>query len=163
RVRAPGRVAVPGSPALGGDRALGSRPCVLRVVRRPAQLLHRFGLRPPGRRPDPTLLAGGLPRHRQGHPEVPHRVLARPPDCRRYESGLANEYGNLASRTIAMVQRYRDGVVPAVERDPVLEEDLAGLPQEVAALMDRAEPTLALEHIWRRVRRLNRYVEERAP
>jgi methionyl-tRNA synthetase len=81
----------------------------------------------------------------------------------RYESELANEYGNLASRTLAMVQRYRDGVVPAVDRDPELEAELEGLPQEVAALMDRAEPTQALEHIWRRVRRLNRYVEERAP
>jgi methionyl-tRNA synthetase len=81
----------------------------------------------------------------------------------RYESELANEYGNLASRTIAMVQRYRDGVVPAVATDPVLDADLEGLPQEVAALMDRAEPTQALEHIWQRVRRLNRYVEEQAP
>jgi methionyl-tRNA synthetase len=81
----------------------------------------------------------------------------------RYEAELANEYGNLASRTIAMVRRYRDGVVPAVSRDPVLETELEGLPQEVAALMDRAEPTVALEHIWRRVRRLNRYVEETAP
>jgi methionyl-tRNA synthetase len=81
----------------------------------------------------------------------------------RYESELANEYGNLASRTIAMVRRYRDGVVPDGARDPALEEELAGLPQEVAALMDRAEPTQALEHIWRRVRRLNRYVEEQAP
>jgi methionyl-tRNA synthetase len=81
----------------------------------------------------------------------------------RYESELANEYGNLASRTIAMVQRYRDGAIPAVDRDPALEEEFAGLPQEVAALMDRAEPTVALERIWQRVRRLNRYVEERAP
>jgi methionyl-tRNA synthetase len=81
----------------------------------------------------------------------------------RYDAELANEFGNLASRTLAMVQRYRDGVVPAVARDPALDEDLEGLPQEVAALMDRAEPTQALEHIWQRVRRLNRYVEERAP
>ena len=81
----------------------------------------------------------------------------------RYDAELANEFGNLASRTIAMVQRYRDGVVPAVHRDPVLDADLEGLPQEVAALMDRAEPTLALERIWQRVRRLNRYVEEQAP
>jgi methionyl-tRNA synthetase len=81
----------------------------------------------------------------------------------RYDSELANEYGNLASRTIAMVKRYRDGVVPAVERDPALESELAGLPQEVAALMDRAEPTRALDRIWQRVRRLNRYVEEQAP
>jgi methionyl-tRNA synthetase len=81
----------------------------------------------------------------------------------RYESELANEFGNLASRTIAMVQRYRDGVVPAAARDPALEPEFDGLPQEVAALMDRAEPTVALERIWQRVRRLNRYVEERAP
>ena len=33
----------------------------------------------------------------------------------RYESELANEYGNLASRTIAMIHRYRDGVVPDVD------------------------------------------------
>jgi methionyl-tRNA synthetase len=81
----------------------------------------------------------------------------------RYETELANEYGNLASRTIAMVQRYRDGVVPAVDTDPELDAELEGLPQEVAALMDRAEVTQALDHIWRRVRRLNRYVEEQAP
>jgi methionyl-tRNA synthetase len=81
----------------------------------------------------------------------------------RYDTELANEYGNLASRTIAMVQRYRDGVVPAVATDPALDSDLQGLPAEVAALMDRAEPTQALDHIWQRVRRLNRYVEERAP
>jgi methionyl-tRNA synthetase len=81
----------------------------------------------------------------------------------RYDAELANEYGNLASRTIAMVKRYRDGVVPDGARDPALEEEFAGLPQEVAALMDRAQPTQALDHIWRRVRRLNRYVEERAP
>jgi methionyl-tRNA synthetase len=81
----------------------------------------------------------------------------------RYDTELANEFGNLASRTIAMVQRYRDGVVPAVDRDPALDAELEGLPQEIAALMDRAEVTEALEHIWRRVRRLNRYVEEQAP
>ena len=81
----------------------------------------------------------------------------------RYETELANEFGNLASRTIAMVQRYRDGVAPEVERDPALESEFEGLPGDVAALMDRAEPTLALDRIWQRVRRLNRYVEERAP
>jgi methionyl-tRNA synthetase len=81
----------------------------------------------------------------------------------RYDAELANEYGNLASRTIAMIVRYRDGVVPGVARDPALEAELEGLPREVAALMDRAEPTQALDRIWQRVRRLNRYVEERAP
>jgi methionyl-tRNA synthetase len=81
----------------------------------------------------------------------------------RYDAELANEYGNLASRTIAMVSRYRDGAVPAVATDPVLAADFAELPARVAALLDRAEATQALELIWQRVRRLNRYVEERAP
>jgi methionyl-tRNA synthetase len=81
----------------------------------------------------------------------------------RYESELANEYGNLASRTLAMVRRYRDGVVPDVDTDPVLAADYAGLPERVAELLDRVEVTQALELIWQRVRRCNRYVEERAP
>jgi methionyl-tRNA synthetase len=81
----------------------------------------------------------------------------------RYEAELANEYGNLASRTIAMVRRYRDGVVPEVDTDPELAQDFEGLPERLAELLDGAEVTQALELIWRRVRRSNRYVEERAP
>ena len=81
----------------------------------------------------------------------------------RYESELANDYGNLASRTLAMLSRYRDGVVPAVATDPELAGDFAGICDEVAAALDRADPSQALEAIWQRVRRLNRYVEQRAP
>jgi methionyl-tRNA synthetase len=82
---------------------------------------------------------------------------------KRYESELANEYGNLASRTIAMIQRYRDGVIPEAPTDPVLAREFEVLPAEVSVVLDRAEPTRALDLIWDRVRRLNRYVEERAP
>jgi methionyl-tRNA synthetase len=81
----------------------------------------------------------------------------------RYESELANEYGNLASRTLAMVRRYRDRVLPVAPLDPELAGDFQGLAEEVGALLDRAELTQALDAIWQRVRRLNRYVEERAP
>jgi methionyl-tRNA synthetase len=80
----------------------------------------------------------------------------------RYETELANEYGNLASRVIAMVHRYRDGAVPRAELDPVLEPELA-IAQDVADAVDRADLSGALEQIWRAVRRLNRYVEEQAP
>jgi len=81
----------------------------------------------------------------------------------RYESELANEYGNLASRTLAMIRRYRDGTVPDVPTDPQLAGEFAGLPERVSDLLSRAEVTTALEEIWQRVRRCNRYVEERAP
>jgi methionyl-tRNA synthetase len=81
----------------------------------------------------------------------------------RYDAELANEFGNLASRTIAMLQRYRNGVIPAVRTDDLLSREFDVLPAEVAVVLERAEPTRALELIWQRVRRLNRYVEERAP
>ncbi len=81
----------------------------------------------------------------------------------RYESELANELGNLASRTIAMLVRYRDGAVPAIEVDPLLTADFEGLAARVSELLDGAELTGALDEIWERVRRLNRYVEEQAP
>src|ERR1700682_287806 len=81
----------------------------------------------------------------------------------RYESELANELGNLASRTIAMIERYRDGVLSSGAIDPILSADFEGLRERVSAHFDRAELTLALDEIWQRVRRLNRYVEEQAP
>ena len=81
----------------------------------------------------------------------------------RYESELANDYGNLASRTLAMIERYRDGVVPEADVDPELAKDFDGLVEDVCALLDNAEVTQALESIWERVRRLNRYVGDRAP
>jgi methionyl-tRNA synthetase len=81
----------------------------------------------------------------------------------RYEAELANEYGNLASRSIAMIRRYRDGILPEVDTDPALATEFEGLPERISDLLDRAEVTTALEEIWQRVRRCNRYVEERAP
>jgi methionyl-tRNA synthetase len=81
----------------------------------------------------------------------------------RYDSELANDLGNLASRSIGMLTRYRDGAVSAGAMDPALAGDFDGLRERVGAHIDRAELHLALEEIWRLVRRLNRYVEEQAP
>jgi methionyl-tRNA synthetase len=81
----------------------------------------------------------------------------------RYESELANDLGNLASRVTAMVTRYRDGNVPGVELDPELAAEIDGATTAVCELLDRADLSGALDAIWQRVRRLNRYVEERAP
>ncbi len=81
----------------------------------------------------------------------------------RYDTELANEYGNLASRTIAMIARYADGVVPARAIDPELADEFGRLAPEVADRFDRFELTQALDLIWHSVRRLNRYVEEQKP
>ena len=82
----------------------------------------------------------------------------------RYETELANDYGNLASRMLAMVERYRDGAVPARRgrRRARPRTSRASSPR-FSELLDRAELTQALEEAWKLVRRLNRYVEETRP
>jgi len=80
-----------------------------------------------------------------------------------YASELANDFGNLASRTTAMVHRYREGTVPAAQLDADLAAEIDATTGEISALLDCADLTGALEAIWLRVRRLNRYVEEHAP
>ncbi len=82
---------------------------------------------------------------------------------RRYTSELADELGNLASRTTAMLVRYRDGEVPATAMDPVLAPEFDGLAAELSERLDVADLSGALDGVWQRVRRLNRYVEESAP
>lgn len=82
----------------------------------------------------------------------------------RYETELANELGNLASRTFGMVGRYRDGVVPAAPLDQALAGGpFSGFRAGVEERLDRVELTAALEYVWERIRALNRYVEQEAP
>ncbi len=81
----------------------------------------------------------------------------------RYETELANEFGNLANRALAMTERYRDGQVPEANVDAAIAGDFEGAPDRVRDLLDGAQLTQALEEIWKLVRRLNQYVEETRP
>ena len=81
----------------------------------------------------------------------------------RYTTELANEYGNLASRTLAMIARYREGVVPSAEPPPALVDDFDGLVERVRDRFDATEVSAALDEAWRLVRRLNRFVQDEAP
>jgi methionyl-tRNA synthetase len=82
----------------------------------------------------------------------------------RYETELVNDFGNLASRVLAMVDRYRAGTVPDGSAvDAVLAEDFEGVVKRFSRLLDRAELSRALEMAWQLVRRLNRFVEETQP
>jgi methionyl-tRNA synthetase len=81
----------------------------------------------------------------------------------RYTTELANEYGNLASRTVAMVSRYRDGVVPAAAPPDALRSDFEGVDARVRERFDATDVTGALDEVWRLVRRLNQYVQDEAP
>jgi methionyl-tRNA synthetase len=81
----------------------------------------------------------------------------------RYNSELANEYGNLASRSLAMIARYRDGTVPEAAADSELAGELSGVDERVAEKLDASDVSGALEEIWTAVRRLNRYVQDEEP
>jgi methionyl-tRNA synthetase len=81
----------------------------------------------------------------------------------RYTSELANEYGNLANRTLAMIGRYRDGGVPDAEPPAALVELFDGASDRLCTRFDAVEVTAALEEAWRLVRALNRFVQDQAP
>ena len=81
----------------------------------------------------------------------------------RYTAELANELGNLASRSLPLIERYRSGVVPEAEPPSALSEAFAGAADSVAERFDAVDVSGALEETWKLVRLLNRYVQDEAP
>jgi len=80
----------------------------------------------------------------------------------RYNADLANAWGNLASRTIAMVEKYRAAIVPTSVANEIDAADAADLALYDAAMQDNL-PNRALEHVWATVARGNEYVDRQAP
>ena len=81
----------------------------------------------------------------------------------RYERELANDLGNLVSRTTALVARYRDGSVEYNSVESRLAPAIDRVARDVPTLIDRWELTPALEVAWNLVRALNRHVEQTKP
>jgi methionyl-tRNA synthetase len=88
----------------------------------------------------------------------------------RYNSDLANDFGNLASRVLTMIVRYLDGTVPEApagsERKPAdeaLEESFYGAVDAMRRSVADVAPHEALKSAWAFVRKANSYVEEVAP
>ena len=85
----------------------------------------------------------------------------------RYNADLANELGNLVSRSCSMLHRYRGGVVPREYTAGDRERELQKLAAEVADRVRQGylaiQPSAALEATWSLVKRANRYVEETKP
>ena len=79
----------------------------------------------------------------------------------RYEAELANGLGNLINRSISMINRYRDGVVPS--RSNELEPEAKAATEKVRSLLEANHLQGALLEIWSLVSRANQYVEQTAP
>ncbi len=81
----------------------------------------------------------------------------------RYNSDLANDLGNLVSRTLTMIERYAGGAVPSQGHDDGFKELVAAASREVANSLDNLQFHRALQEIWTVVDRANRYIETSAP
>jgi methionyl-tRNA synthetase len=81
----------------------------------------------------------------------------------RYQGELANDFGNLVSRTTAMIARYRDGHIPPAVEHTSLAAPIEAVQRDVPAQLDAFDVTAAAETIWVLVRALNKHVETTRP
>jgi methionyl-tRNA synthetase len=82
----------------------------------------------------------------------------------RYNADLANAFGNLASRTISMVELYCGGIVPRGERNEIDDADAKDLEAYHASIGPRGFLLHdALKAVWQTIARANEYVDRQAP
>ena len=85
----------------------------------------------------------------------------------RYNNDLANNLGNLVSRTHAMTKKYFDGIIPTPDVTDALDDDLKSTVQNAITksveLMGAYHVADSLEEIFAMLRRANKYIDETMP
>ncbi len=86
----------------------------------------------------------------------------------RYNSDLANDLGNLLNRTIGMINKYFDGVIPTdLKAKTEFDEDLKKVADEQISSLEKNMDNLyvsdAIQDLWKYIARTNKYIDETAP
>ncbi len=85
----------------------------------------------------------------------------------RINADLANDLGNLVSRTVSMVEKYFGGTLPDVREADALDCELTGMAKNLRTVfqqhMDAFAPQNAIAEVFRVISRANKYIDETAP
>jgi len=85
----------------------------------------------------------------------------------RYNTDLANDLGNLLSRTITMIEKFSGGEIPAPGEIENPDDELIamaeGLPDKLETLINQMQINSAIKEIWKFIGRANKYIDETMP